>query len=436
MKMNENEDLIGTSNNLEERKFCSKRPRQLSNLYSKSITMLARQIARRRKQRECRKVTSAGSVGGWMISILLVITITTESFSLALQQPISSAHSKPETVAQPTSTSGGSAALAAADQPSINLIPVDQPVVGGGGGGGGFAGGASRSKSFKAASWEQADQQQNAGLKTGQIQEIAYQTVEQLADSYLHNGEPPLEGSLEEETGEQKSQLSDGQKETGYEVSTQQLPLAPEQAGKPNSSQEQRQIPERRFGLFKKGHNFNSGGPMSANYAAGPLLTDCDRCLAGFGQQSADLQQLEPLPAPQPIQPILPSPPASSNQQAFMGHPLKSKFFMKFPFFMKPISFGQPFEFGQHEQVPLWAGQYQTPSFRPQMASAVFIRPAPAYNCIQASPPALVHALPTQTNQLHQHHHHDYVQLNTKTQPAVKQYQQQQQQSTYPSSSY
>lgn len=314
------------------------------------------------------------------------------------------------------------------DHPSINLIPVDQPV----------ATNQQQQRNRLASEHETVLLDHGNNIASGQIH------VSQLEALDASN----MELDHKPESGEEIT-LADSQKFAGDSEFIQ-----PESARKPESafegllaSADQQQVPtvkfspkhqqhlvERRFGLFKKGSQGAYGMPMfSANYASNPFMTDCERCLASLQstnnlQQSSDLQ-LEPPIAPMPIpvsQPILPAqPPSQPAQNQFNSFgPLKSKFFMKFPFFMKPIAFGGD-NYNSHETVPYWH-QYQQPAqqptqIRPQMSSALFLRPA--YNCIQAAPPML------QSNSNHQ----DVVQLSTKT--SAKQYQPHQQ-ATYSSSSY
>lgn len=194
---------------------------------------------------------------------------------------------------------------------------------------------------------------------------------------------------------------------------------------------------ERRFGLFKKHGAGGSGGQYgspitSANYAAtASYVSDCERCLAGLGsaqQSAADLQQLEPAPIVPPVAPpsVAPSTIMHSHLQSF-GQPfapIKNKLLMKFPFFVKPISFGggpagDPYGSSNlaasaaagpnqlhHSQSYAWHSVphiYQPISSRPANGAALFLRPtAPAYNCIQSSPPSPsqhLYAAASSTNQ-------------------------------------
>lgn len=190
---------------------------------------------------------------------------------------------------------------------------------------------------------------------------------------------------------------------------------------------------ERRFGLFKK-HNFGAttlnngqyGTPISANYLAG-YMSDCERCLASLGgQQSAELQQLDP-PAVQPQQPPFqpapqPSSPILHNHLQSFGQPfapLKNKLLMKFPFFVKTISSFDPYANGgaqvgvspaasnghllQQQAAYGWHSiphSYQ-PQTRPSQSAgaALFLRPNPAYNCFQTNAPHQLYASASSTNQ-------------------------------------
>lgn len=214
-------------------------------------------------------------------------------------------------------------------------------------------------------------------------------------------------------------------------VDSQQLEAA-------HSATKQSQSParqlERRFGLFKKGQGHfqqQHFGP-AANYLANPFMSECERCLAGFGQQQTGELQLEPAPAlpvpsppPPATVPIQPLPSATMPPQ--MGHfpmqpfaPFKNKFFMKFPFLMKGN--GASSTSFDHLHAPLLAAptltSYSSPAHywplpaasvhtysghhhqsshnqhRP-MSQALFVRPAPAYNCVQAAPTMLAAAAST-----------------------------------------
>lgn len=196
------------------------------------------------------------------------------------------------------------------------------------------------------------------------------------------------------------------------------------------------QIVERRFGLFKKHHY---GAPMSASYSASPYMSDCERCLASLSQQSADLQQLEPIPAPPPppvpvpvpvpVAPVLPA--NQPAQPAFNMQPfgpLKNKLFMKFPFFMKPMSFGDG-SYGSHgDSVPYWH-QYQP---QPQLPPAS--RPQ-ATGALYIRPAPTAYNCIQATPPLISASHQDQVGQFGKTSGQNKQYSHHQQ-TSYPSSQY
>lgn len=156
---------------------------------------------------------------------------------------------------------------------------------------------------------------------------------------------------------------------------------------------------DRRLGLLKKGHY---GAPMAMPVSSAPAMSsyltasssDCERCLASMNQQafSAEYQQV---PLEQPVSPpasVIPAMPNSYPTPAV--HPFKSKLFMKFPFFMKsPMS--QPLvDYGHPSGPDYWTNQQTLPvpsppvMIRPQPghSGALFVRPAHAYNCVQAAP--------------------------------------------------
>lgn len=364
------------------------------------------------------------------------------------------------------------------ESPNMNLIPVDQPVIGS------ASTGVVRVKSMSppmARSSPTGEQHQDSGTRqseqavvyhtTGGNPEPTLTTAESNAftghldasvpettvtvetdtseptSTARHGAQRGLEGAVDgadtrQRTGSQhqqiQSQLADSSVLDSF---TYGAPLNQREHFAANQypiQQQQQQIVERRFGLFKKQQHY--GSPMSASYSANPYMTDCERCLASLSQQSADLQQLDPVPAPLPVPqpqpaplaPIMPPSQPSFSMQPF--GPLKNKLFMKFPFFMKPMSFGEA-SYGSHgDAVPYWH-QYQPqpqlpPVSRPQTSGALYIRPAQAaYNCIQATPPLI----PASNG------HQDQVAQFAKTSQS-KQYpqqqQQQQQQISYPNSQY
>lgn len=366
------------------------------------------------------------------------------------------------------------------ESPNMNLIPVDQPVVGS------ASTGVVRVKSMippMARSAPAAEQHQDPGARQSD-QAVVYHTTGGNAEPPLttaesnaftghidagvpettatgaavetdtaepsstarQGGQRGLEGAVDGADTRQRatsqhqpiqSQLVDSSMLEGYlgaplnqreHFAANQFPL---------QQQQQQQIVERRFGLFKKQQHY--GSPMSASYSASPYMTDCERCLASLSQQSADLQQLDPLPAPvpapqpAPLAPIMPPSQPSFNMQPF--GPLKNKLLMKFPFFMKPMSFGEA-SYGSHgDAVPYWP-QYQPqpqlpPVSRPQTSGALYIRPAQAaYNCIQATPP-LIPASNSHQDQVAQ-----FAKTSQSKQYPHHQQQQQQQQISYPNSQY
>lgn len=303
--------------------------------------------------------------------------------------------------------------------PSINLIPVDQPIVSSGG----------RSK---AESTQTNDAQSGDSSASASVQHEHDGFGQQSADGETNQSGEEVQSALRDGAqrlaGEVEPSAALGSLDSLLAMSEVQGPINEPQVSLkyPNAQVSAQQIVERRLGLFKKGSQY--GVPMSANYA-GSYMTDCERCLIG---QSADLQQqpqLDPLPPP-PATPIAPAAPPPS-----FG-PLKNKLFMKFPFFMKPISssFGDFYPpASQHDSVVPYWHQYQpapspqpAPPTRPQLSNALYLRPAPAaaYNCIQATPPLLAAPLSHE------------VALAAGKGAQGKQYQHQQQQISYPSSQY
>lgn len=328
--------------------------------------------------------------------------------------------------------------------PSINLIPVDQPMISERSKQASTSDDTSRSSSLSDSSADNlhsSNQHDSSSIAFGSESSTSGDATvglrnslgsDNVADFIQENvastgyNEASADSQAVEKKHQHQHQVEDYIQQAVYSIPDQFVNKFEQNK---HSIQQQQQKPfavERRFGLLKKHY----GTPMTANYAtSGHYMSDCERCLFGLGagqqQQSADLQQIDPpqpiapilppappLPPPQPTiipapQPIAPSIIPSNNFGPQSFSPLKNKFFMKFPFFMKPISFGSQSEmssplynFGSTETVPYW---YQTnqqhyhqqnhhhqqqPLARPN--AALYIRPA--YNCIQATPPLIASA--------------------------------------------
>lgn len=287
--------------------------------------------------------------------------------------------------------------------PAMNLIPVDQPM-----------------PSTRAKQMDSEPSQQVAEISSSEQQRFRQDDSIQQVDQVDNVS------TLDEEL-EQQQQVMEQQQVSNEPLLQSQQPPVDVKGGSPFEQQQQQQqqqvgefingngatkyphqqqpIVERRFGLFKNkgggGGGGHYGAPMGANYAAGPYMSDCERCLAGLGGgPSADLQQIDPIPVP--VQPVMPAPHVPVfNSQPF--GPLKNKLFMKFPFFVKPgVDFGNFMSSGggNHYWPPAPAPpppppttHYQpAPRPLPAMTNALYLRPGPAYNCIQANPPLLAAA--------------------------------------------
>jgi len=387
----------------------------------------------------------------WLLSLGLAVALATLATKTrpVCSSLTSQAQSPPPTTSGQVKPSAAGAQLHANDHSSsANLIPVDQPVLSSSNTNskGGQAEVQSRGaheqemagsqvrpagvyQALQAAGQDQLGQfvQQADGAESGA--EEQQQQQQQSSSSLVDLGQEFRYGQKVFGESELLDKKQAAESADGAYLAINQTPTSDYQS----QQQQQQIVAERRFGLFKKQHQQHFGSPMSANLALNPYLSDCERCLAGLNAgQSADLQQLDPLPAPPPPPPSqLPVLPSQAHQ-AFGAQPfgpLKNKLFMKFPFFMKPISIGDPAYNSGHDSFPYQWHQHQhqhqfQQTNRPQMASAMFIRPAPAYNCIQAAPPILAAGPSSQEVALTKAQHKQYP------------HQHQHQQTTYSSSQY
>lgn len=337
--------------------------------------------------------------------------------------PSGAGHAKP--------AGGPQQAEGAAAGPSINLIPVDQPIISAGAARAPVkpqAESASSHNNNNSNSQQPPPASAHAGHTSGPLAAPSESSssslmAEEAAPLAGASGQPP-DDEFSEPPAQAHFYTADVQAPEPHFLQVQQQVHLEQQAdirqAEPVVKQQQQQpllgqSVERRFGLFKKGQQQQQFGTpaMSANYASNPFaLSDCERCLASIGQApSADLQQLDPPVAPPP-----PPPPASLPLQPPLQPlggmqpfgPLKSKFFMKFPFLVKPMGFDSGAHSGGFGGPAASAGhfwppppQFQQPHHhhqpRPAMTTALYIRPAPSYNCIQANPPLLAAAASSQS---------------------------------------
>lgn len=412
------------------------------------------------KSRAQRKNNTRNVLISFAVGLLLAVVHS----NALISNPAPSPPASTSAVAPTTSSSGGKpASLSAGDQSSnVNLIPVDQPVGQSSSsrpklvdspppsssssfepaGNVGLATGSLRSASDQSMTMTMTNGQGGESIESdnsnGSSSPPASSSSSMAASTQAAGGDQD-EFSSDPTNGQQyysnenfagQQQQYEQQKELVQQEVYPSLGAAAAAVKQPQQQADglqRQQMVERRFGLFKKGQHY--GSPMTANYAsAGPYLSDCERCLANLGQQSsADLQQLEPLPPmvgplppPPPPQPTLPSSGHFGAPSSF--GPLKSKLFMKFPFFVKPIgggggglgeatSGGHSSFVPQYWPVPSYQPHHQPhhhhqPTIRPSsaMSNALFIRPqAPAYNCIQTSPPLVALASASQQAEISQY---------------------------------
>lgn len=399
----------------------------------------------RKKRRESRLLVATQLVASTLLLIQASAFVCASTGSNSPTSNQSSARTKPSAL------SGGNALATTASSEqsdshatapiSMNLIPVDQPL--------GRGALSKPSELAAAAAISSRSSQATEGVEiqrapltnhepaslhfslsdslepaSGPIQ--AAQSVDLAADSFAadQQQQEQLENSqlggekqarqkvyLEESPEKRQQQQQEELVENAFEGFMNESPAVEQQQQQQQVKfQQQQQMLERRFGFFKKGNHYSAAPQISspsANYAAAnPFMSDCERCLMSIGQQNADYQQLpEPLPSPQPapVTPILPAPVQPHAQPAFQsagqpfGFPLKNKLFMKFPFFMKPFGDSMAPPSFAHDSVPYWHQYAQPapapPSRPPTQSAALFLRPvAPAYNCIQTSPPLLAAA--------------------------------------------
>lgn len=412
-----------------------------------------RQQSQQRSNNKFRLISSHAYKRHQIVSDVVSSKPTSLALSLAIGLVLAAIHSaalnsqpqpqQQQQQAQATTPKPAAAPLASMDQsPSINLIPVDQPV-----GGASMVAVNGRQKLEPVAGTyessnigagplrsaaepsEPADSSgdDSASLAAGPQPQADDEFSEPSAGQFYAMGEGQFE--QQKDNSQQQQKLQEVYTFEGTKLDPSSGPIKTTQDGAAQPQRQQQQIVERRFGLFKKGQHY--GTPMSANYAsAAPFMTDCERCLAGLGQQSADLQQLDPLPPALPAQPsVQPVPLAPANHFGMQPFaPLKNKLFMKFPFFVKPMTLGDShttFVPSHYWPAPAQP-QYHPPSNvrpAPAMTNALFIRPPPAYNCIQATPPLVAVASANQA---------EVAPLGTKS--PTKQYPHQQ--NVYSSSSY
>lgn len=315
---------------------------------------------------------------------------------------------------------------------SVNLIPVDQPI--------------SSSSSSQNGSGGKLESSLGVSSAAGAAEER--QAESELMSARDSSGGPSSQGAADSAPAQQGDDFSEPSAGQFY---GDQLPAVEQQqqqeiiysfAGQPQSQQQQKLTSneqlasgnaatvERRFGLFKKGHQHGNNQPygqpmMSAHYLQpNPFaMSDCERCLAGLQQQGGsgaassfgELQSLDPSLIQPPPPP--PSPPPQSqiipvSQSSFSSNhfaPLKSKLFMKFPFFIKPTAFGGGEHsgfgaggFSQHQAHHHPGFSWPLPNYQSSLlptqrpaSGALYLRPASSYNCIQTTPPILAAASTT-----------------------------------------
>lgn len=327
------------------------------------------------------------------------------------------------------------------EPPSINLIPVDQPL------GSANLAGHKRTHSvvfeddpsFNVASiGEESPEPMSVQDQPEQMVAIEPSQRERQNVVFESNGdfgagqhEQPAEvdeKSMPTPDGEARFGSSKGSKLAADSDTLQSAQLSPV---------------ERRFGLFKKHHpqpaSAHYGAPqplMSAiNYAAATNsygLSDCERCMVslngGASPISGALQEtpMEPSVTPstpplipvQPPGPVMPQPgfshPAYSYQHPHQHQhqhplaPLKHKLLMKFPFFIKSSGVHNELHPGFMQVSPqlpppsapmsgpneAYSWHYQPARPAPQASNALYLKPAAsqattAYHCVQAYGPLL-----------------------------------------------